>query len=237
MHLASDNHRDRSEGRRRHLLHHTSGAVGCQHSKLDITLARRLCCARWQSRSTWRQAQAIATSAWQAVNLVPRCACMSRTFGEKSVGEKRQSRQPNRFDTMVGQYSQQQQQPCKRLRLTNGEEAGSLTPDRAGTPVGGYQAPTSGRWAGHVPKRIQQLRDESVVSVRSEGGTVTKVRKGQAAAWLPSPVLGLRTGCCFDVTQRAWGQVRLCIRLCAVEEAQSPRHLRGLVSPKSGLTI
>lgn len=100
-------------------------------------------------------------------------------FGDESVGEKRQSRQPNRFDTMVGQYSQQQQQPRKRLRLTNGEEAGSLTPDRGGTPVGGYQAPTSGRWAGHVPKRIQQLRDESVVSVRSEGGTVTKVRKGR----------------------------------------------------------
>jgi hypothetical protein len=102
-------------------------------------------------------------------------------FGEGELTEKRQSRQPNRFDSI------QDQQPArKRIRNPMGinGKGGSLTPDRAATPLGGaLQSNTqqlgASRLLGNVPKRIQQLRDESVVSVRSEGGTVTQVRKGR----------------------------------------------------------
>lgn len=101
-------------------------------------------------------------------------------FGEGSeLAPKRASRQPNRFDAVV-------EPPRKRARLSNGVFAGSMTPDRAATPLGGplrgaYGARGGSRLAvGHVPKRVRELRDGSEVSVvRSEGGTESKTRKGR----------------------------------------------------------
>lgn len=97
----------------------------------------------------------------------------------EDLAPKRASRQPTRFtDTMP---QQQQQQPARKKRIIGSTKGTSMTPDRA-TPAGtstGYQVPTTGRWAGHIPKRIRELRDESVVTVRSEGGTERRVRKGR----------------------------------------------------------
>ncbi|TKA76535.1 hypothetical protein B0A55_05670 [Friedmanniomyces simplex] len=109
-------------------------------------------------------------------------------FGEEHLNEKRQSRQPNRFDANTDQLA-----PRKRMKTLSGGLNGtpdSLTPDRA-TPLGGGGASGSnsqqlllggpGRF-GNVPKRIQQLRGESVVSARSEGGGVgaaASARKGR----------------------------------------------------------
>ncbi|KAK5741064.1 hypothetical protein LTR17_004214 [Elasticomyces elasticus] len=92
-------------------------------------------------------------------------------FGEEGLDGKRQSRQPNRFDANI-----EMQQPArKRMRAMGGASPLSMTPDRAATPHlgGGVGNNTNilglGR-LGNVPKRIQQLRGESVGTVRSEGG-------------------------------------------------------------------
>ncbi|KAK4903077.1 hypothetical protein LTR27_000005 [Elasticomyces elasticus] len=96
-------------------------------------------------------------------------------FGEEGLDGKRQSRQPNRFDANI-----EMQQPArKRMRAMGGASPLSMTPDRAATPLlgGGVGNNTNmlglGR-LGNVPKRIQQLRGESVGSVRSEGGSPAK---------------------------------------------------------------
>ncbi|KAK4543336.1 hypothetical protein LTR36_005695 [Oleoguttula mirabilis] len=118
-------------------------------------------------------------------------------FGEGTeLATKRQSRQPNRFDAGI--------EPARKRARTaygggigigigiNGHGNGnaeSMTPDRAATPLlgpGGYRVQTAGRWAGHVPKRVRELRDNSVGSARSqndgggsEAGGNGKVRKGR----------------------------------------------------------
>ncbi|KAK5712834.1 hypothetical protein LTR15_011827 [Elasticomyces elasticus] len=96
-------------------------------------------------------------------------------FGEEGLDGKRQSRQPNRFDANI-----EMQQPArKRMRAMGGASPLSMTPDRAATPLGGGGVGNNtnllglGR-LGNVPKRIQQLRGESVGSVRSEGGSPAK---------------------------------------------------------------
>ncbi|KAK3646432.1 hypothetical protein LTR56_008530 [Elasticomyces elasticus] len=95
-------------------------------------------------------------------------------FGEEGLDGKRQSRQPNRFDANI-----EMQQPArKRMRAMGGASPLSMTPDRAATPLGGALGNNTqflglGR-IGNVPKRIQQLRGESVGSVRSEGGSPAK---------------------------------------------------------------
>lgn len=92
-------------------------------------------------------------------------------FGEGPTvaGTKRQSRQPSRFESVV-------EPPRKRARPAPVEaKAASLTPDRAatpgGAPAGGFQGSfvgdkyvpaSTGRWRGHVPKRVRELRDDSV---------------------------------------------------------------------------
>lgn len=100
-------------------------------------------------------------------------------FGEGTdLAPKRQSRQPNRFDGVI-------EPSRKRARLTigtdNAQDAGSMTPDGATTPLlgpGGYRVQTA-----HVPKRVRELRENSVGSARSQndGGSETggKVRKGR----------------------------------------------------------
>ncbi|KAK5122909.1 hypothetical protein LTR85_003474 [Meristemomyces frigidus] len=107
-------------------------------------------------------------------------------FGEGAgLASKRQSRQPNRFDGVI-------EPSRKRARTGYGNgNVDSMTPDRAATPLlgpGGYRTQTAGRWAGHVPKRVRELRENSVGSARSQndgasesgvGGSGGKVRKGR----------------------------------------------------------
>ena len=87
-------------------------------------------------------------------------------FGDdEPLGPRRPVKQPSRFDGIIDQ-------PRKRTRTSNlatghTSKAPSMTPDRVTTPLGGpapnrYAPATSGRWRGHVPKRIRELRDESV---------------------------------------------------------------------------
>nr|POE99442.1 hypothetical protein CFP56_52832 [Quercus suber] len=106
--------------------------------------------------------------------------------GEGDLAPKRTSRQPQRFDGTAAPA-----QPRKRARTalsqTRAESAGavSTTPDRAATPIqlsqgsNGNQGSTSNRWTGHVPKRIRELRGDSVGSTRSESGAEAKIRKGR----------------------------------------------------------
>ncbi|KAK5678213.1 hypothetical protein LTS10_009383 [Elasticomyces elasticus] len=95
-------------------------------------------------------------------------------FGEEGLDGKRQSRQPNRFDA----NTEMQQPARKRMRAMGAASPLSMTPDRAATPLGSALGNNTqflglGR-IGNVPKRIQQLRGESVGSVRSEGGSPAK---------------------------------------------------------------
>ena len=108
-------------------------------------------------------------------------------FGEDEiVGPRRAVKPVNRFDGIVDS-------PRKRARnSTTASKAPSMTPDRAATPLGGparsgYVAQTSGRLTlsgtGNVPKRVRELRDDSVglASVGKQrdvtpGGTARKGR-------------------------------------------------------------
>ncbi|KAK3615988.1 hypothetical protein LTR56_026264 [Elasticomyces elasticus] len=91
-------------------------------------------------------------------------------FGEEGLDGKRASGQPMRFDANI-----EMQQPArKRMRAMGGFTPLSLTPDRAATPnLGGGMGKNTSilglRRLGNVPKRIQQLRGESVESMRNEG--------------------------------------------------------------------
>ncbi|KAK5129919.1 hypothetical protein LTR08_002720 [Meristemomyces frigidus] len=106
-------------------------------------------------------------------------------FGEGAeLASKRQSRQPNRFEMIA------EKQPRKRARTAlngDGQQAESMTPDRTATPLlglGGYRRPvvaTASGGSGNVHKRVQELRDTSVVSMRSSdaGPDGAKIRKGR----------------------------------------------------------
>lgn len=104
-------------------------------------------------------------------------------YGDGDMTAKRTVKPVSRFDGVVVQP------PRKRSRLTTGAE----TPDesRATTPTAGEaadKAQSRGRWKDHVPKRIQELRHESVGSARSAsedpgakspGGGSASIRKGR----------------------------------------------------------
>ncbi|KAK0318684.1 hypothetical protein LTR82_010426 [Friedmanniomyces endolithicus] len=113
-------------------------------------------------------------------------------FGEEGLDAKRASRQPMRFD---GNPGVERQPALKRMKIAgggvDGGVFGSETPERGGTPADGAAVAAGaggslrgagiGR-GGNVPKRIQQLRGESVVSVRSGsdgGGLGAGARKGR----------------------------------------------------------
>lgn len=93
-------------------------------------------------------------------------------FGDGELSTKRASRQPTRFDGSAA--------PSTRRKPATNRATPSVTPDRAATPVNnastnsssqlpyGYEPPKTGRWAGHIPKRIRELRGESVGTVRSD---------------------------------------------------------------------
>ncbi|KAK3068886.1 hypothetical protein LTR53_013201 [Teratosphaeriaceae sp. CCFEE 6253] len=101
-------------------------------------------------------------------------------FGEEHL-EKRQSRQPNRYEVSADQ-------PPTRKRMKAADGVGnagtpaSMTPDPAATPpqLPSLVQQSAGRFA-NVSKRIMELRDESVVSARSEsgGGGGPQARKGR----------------------------------------------------------
>lgn len=85
-------------------------------------------------------------------------------YGDGAMTAKRTVKPVSRFDGVVVQPLR------KRSRLTTGAE----TPDesRATTPVAGEGAEKAqtrggGRWNNHIPKRVQELRHESVGSARS----------------------------------------------------------------------
>ncbi|KAK5139637.1 hypothetical protein LTR32_007313, partial [Rachicladosporium monterosium] len=116
-------------------------------------------------------------------------------FGEEGLDGKRASRQPMRFDGNSGVVDRQPLR--KRMKIGNGAGGvdgggfGSETPERGATPatggaaaagVGGNLRGLGFVRGGNVPKRIQQLRGESVGSVRSSdgaGGLGAGARKGR----------------------------------------------------------
>lgn len=99
--------------------------------------------------------------------------------GHGELAPKRMSRQPQRFENMP-------EPPRKRMRTAN--NSGKATPDRAATPLSAVAATfgrpvAAGRLPETLPKRIRELRDESVASSPApsdtSSGGVTKVRKGR----------------------------------------------------------
>ncbi|KAK6439197.1 hypothetical protein LTR95_004599 [Oleoguttula sp. CCFEE 5521] len=95
--------------------------------------------------------------------------------GEDTVLSSRRVPKPvNRFD-------QSASAPTRRRRAPNGMTHsaagmnGSMTPDPSAVPTltfdanGDFMPPASGRWAGHIPKRIQELRGDSQTTVASNG--------------------------------------------------------------------
>ncbi|EMC99874.1 hypothetical protein BAUCODRAFT_30285 [Baudoinia panamericana UAMH 10762] len=103
-------------------------------------------------------------------------------FGEAELAGKRQSRQPNRFDGVIEEPARKR----ARITVTGVDGAESVASSRGATPANGYdpnefKPPTSGRWAGHVPKRIQQLRAGSELSLGSsvEAADAGGVKKGR----------------------------------------------------------
>ncbi|KAF2723514.1 hypothetical protein K431DRAFT_282960 [Polychaeton citri CBS 116435] len=111
-------------------------------------------------------------------------------LGDPNAGEGSSRRRPVR---PVSRFDGIDNAP-KRRRITKN---GSATPDPGASPgivtpipgeilPNGYVVPTTGRWAGHIPKRIRELRGESIGSGRadselSNGGSPApvNVRKGR----------------------------------------------------------
>ncbi|KAM3424901.1 hypothetical protein BST61_g6876 [Cercospora zeina] len=109
-------------------------------------------------------------------------------YGDGEMTTRRTIKPVSRFDGVVVTM------PRKRSRLNVAEttetdhsagKAGSVTPERTSNPTD-YVPPTRGRWAGHVPKRIQELRGTSV-SRRSESNS-------PAPSLTPSSSGGVRKG-------------------------------------------
>ncbi|KAK6430061.1 hypothetical protein LTR95_013789 [Oleoguttula sp. CCFEE 5521] len=93
--------------------------------------------------------------------------------GEDTVLSSRRVPKPvNRFDQTASA-------PTRRRRAPNGithspvRMNGSMTPDLGVAPTltfdsnGNFMPPATGRWAGHVPKRIQELRGDSQTTLAS----------------------------------------------------------------------
>lgn len=96
-----------------------------------------------------------------------------------------------RFDGVVAQPKRRRNVNATMGSLVPpaGDTGANMTPDpTAATTAGegqvlpnGYRVPTSGRWANHVPKRIRELRGDSVGSARSTGaatGEGTPAKEG-----------------------------------------------------------
>ena len=83
------------------------------------------------------------------------------TGGEEApLGPRRAVKPISRFDGTT-------QAPTRKKRTNNGtvKPASSMTPDPSLEPqvlANGYVVHSSGRWAGHIPKRIRELRGDSV---------------------------------------------------------------------------
>lgn len=107
--------------------------------------------------------------------------------GEGDLAPKRASRQPQRFHGNAAAAQPRKKAPATQSFGGAETPGGSMTPDRTATPVQSlsqgsaiFVPPVAGRWAGHVPKRIRELRGESVGSTRSgDGGPEAKIRKGR----------------------------------------------------------
>lgn len=125
-------------------------------------------------------------------------------YGDGEMTAKRTVKPVSRFDGVVVQP------PRKRSRLNHNitsndallatppeEKTPSATPDRGGTPMAAedYQAPSRGRWKNHVPKRVLQLRGDSVGSNRSGNGEGPSSSLAPPAAGSSSPKpIGVRKG-------------------------------------------
>ncbi|KXT11211.1 hypothetical protein AC579_10009 [Pseudocercospora musae] len=113
-------------------------------------------------------------------------------YGDGEMTARRAIKPVSRFDGVIIAP------PRKRSRMPNPGDGDditpSMTPERGNTPAlslagtinadGAFVAATRGRWAGHVPKRIRELRGESVSSQRSastDGGSSQpgQIRKGR----------------------------------------------------------
>ncbi|KAF7188566.1 hypothetical protein HII31_10228, partial [Pseudocercospora fuligena] len=113
-------------------------------------------------------------------------------YGDGEMTARRTIKPVSRFDGVIIPP------PRKRSRMPNPGDGDditpSMTPERGNTPSlslagtinadGTFVAATRGRWAGHVPKRIRELRGESVSSQRSastDGGSPQpgQIRKGR----------------------------------------------------------
>lgn len=102
-------------------------------------------------------------------------------YGDGEMTTRRTVKPVSRFDGVVVPV------PRKKSRLSvadttevDDNKTGSMTPEHTGTPVSGlanwhtgdpndYVPPSRGRWAGHVPKRIQELRGVSVPRCSESG--------------------------------------------------------------------
>lgn len=88
-------------------------------------------------------------------------------FGEdEPLGPRRAVKPVNRFDGIVDQPRRPRGRNSTNATGRN-SKAPSMTPDRVTTPLGGpapnlYEPATSGRWRNHMPKRIRELRGDSV---------------------------------------------------------------------------
>jgi hypothetical protein len=107
-------------------------------------------------------------------------------FGEEEpLGPRRAVKPVNRFDGVVDQPRKRGRNSATATGRTSKAATPSMTPDRAVTPLGGpVRVPigtgTRGRLMGNVPKRIQELRGESVGG--GDGGregTPSSARKGR----------------------------------------------------------
>lgn len=115
-------------------------------------------------------------------------------YGDGEVTSRRTIKPVSRFDGVVipppRKKSRLSTQGVEELDNTvTGENTPrpSMTPERSNTPAlldpENYVPPSRGRWKGHVPKRIQELRGESVSSAHNEKD-----------AGSPNPAPGSRKG-------------------------------------------
>jgi len=105
-------------------------------------------------------------------------------FGEEEITAGRRAVKPvNRFDGIVEPLRKRARNSTTGTGLTS--KAPSMTPDRGSTPLGGpirtsIGTGTRGRLMGNVPRRIQELRGDSVGGlVGGREGTPNSARKGR----------------------------------------------------------
>lgn len=100
-------------------------------------------------------------------------------YGDGEMTTRRTVKPVSRFDGVVVPVLRQKSRlsvaDSTEVDDNNNNKTESTTPDRTRTPVlegdpHEWVPPSRGRWAGHIPKRIQELRGASV-SRRSESGS------------------------------------------------------------------